>query len=53
MAAEQASAGLLTLTPEGDFASATPKLLTRAEEYHNRMQAARLRALEAGTTIPR
>ena len=40
MAAEQASAGFLALTPEGDFASATPKLLARAEEYHNRMQAA-------------
>lgn len=40
MAAEQTSAGFLTLTPEGDFASATPKLLARAEEYHTRMQAA-------------
>jgi hypothetical protein len=38
MAAELAGAGLLAL--DGEYASATPALLGRADEYHAKMQAA-------------
>lgn len=40
MAAEEAGAGWLQLTPEGDFAAATPRLMERAEEYRAKMDAA-------------
>jgi hypothetical protein len=40
MAAEEAGAGWFKLTPEGDFAAATPRLMERAEEYRARMDAA-------------
>lgn len=40
MAAKQASDGWLQLSPEGDFAAATPKLMERAAEYQARMEAA-------------
>jgi hypothetical protein len=40
MAAEQASAGWFQLSPAGDFAAATPRLMERAEEYRARMNAA-------------
>ncbi|HVJ09009.1 MAG TPA: hypothetical protein VM554_11540 [Acidisarcina sp.] len=40
IAAQGAAAGFLQLTPEGDFAAATPKLMERAEEFHDRMEKA-------------
>ena len=40
MAAAAAVEGCIQLTAEGDFASATPKLMERAAEYHAKMDAA-------------